>query len=65
MPEQIALGQGPQNVVIDQLEYLLLLRVLLQTGILDVSVHHNKIFLALAGQRGQLVLSVGGHVLQQ
>lgn len=46
--EEVALGQGPQHVVVDQFEDLLFLCVLLEAGVLDVGVHHHEVLLALA-----------------
>ena len=63
--EEVALGQRPQHVVVDELEDLLLLRVLLETGVLDVGVDHDEVLLALALEGLQLVILVGGHVFEQ
>lgn len=63
--EEVALGEGPQHVVVDQLEDLLLLRVLLQTRVLDVGVHHHEVFLPLPRQRLLLVVLVSRHVFEQ
>lgn len=64
MPEELAVGERPQHVVVDQLEDLLLLRVLLEGGVFDVGAHHHEVFLAFALERRLLVVVVGGHVLQ-
>lgn len=63
--EEVALGEGPQHVVVDQFEDLLLLRILLQGRVLDIGVHHHEIFLPLAHQRLQLVVLVRRDVFQQ
>lgn len=47
--EEVALGQRPQDIVIDQLEDLFLLCILFQAGVLDVGVHHHEVLLPLAG----------------
>ena len=64
MPEELAVGERPQHVVVDQLEDLLLLRVLLEGGVFDVGAYHHEVLLAFALERRLLVVVVGGHVLQ-
>ena len=65
VPEKIALGQGPQYVVVDQLEDFLLLRVLLKTRVLDVSINHDEVLLAFALKWLQLRILIGWHVFEQ
>jgi hypothetical protein len=64
LPKEVAFGEGAQNVVIDEFEYFLLLCILLQAGVFDVCVDHDKVFLPLAFEGVQLVLLVGGHILE-
>ena len=63
--EEAAVGQGAQDVVVDEFEDLLLLSILLETGVLYVRVHQHEVLLALASESWQLVLLVGRHVLEQ
>lgn len=65
MAEEVAFGEGSQDVVVYEFEYFFLLGILLQTGFFDVGVDHYEIFLAFAGQSGSLILLVSRHVFEQ
>jgi hypothetical protein len=63
--EEVAFREGAHDIVIDEFEYFFLLRVLLETRVLDVGVDHNKIFLAFALEGRLLVFLVSRHVFEQ
>lgn len=63
--EELAVGESSVDVVDDEFKYFLLLGVLLQSGVVDVRIHHHVILLALAGERLLEVVLVGGQILEQ
>jgi hypothetical protein len=62
--EEGTLRKGTHHVVVDKLVNLPLLRVLLQTWVLYVGIHHHMVLLAFTLQGLLLVVLVGRHVLQ-
>ena len=65
MTEEVAFRESPHHVVVDEFEYFFFLGVLLETGVFDVSIDHDKIFRAFASESRDLVLTICGHVLEE
>lgn len=65
MAEEVTIWKSPHHIVVYQFEYFFLLGVLLQTGVLDVGVHHHEVLFPLPAQSRHLVFAIGRHVLEQ